>query len=182
MPKLNSLCNVVVTALDLLLDALRFVRLSLRPRSALAAANLLLRKQLALYLERQVKPRRAKAATKLTLILLSRRFAWREALTVVKPETFIQWHRQGFRLFCGGDLNHEVDRAFLPISRGDCRNGQSQRDLGRWSASLLNFGETRDSSVASNDVQMRRVVRIRLHPQERAVKKLISPPSHTCLP
>ena len=99
MSKLNSLSHVVVTALDLLLDVLRFVRLSLQPRSALAAENLFLRKQLALYLDRQVKPRRAKAATKLTLVLLSRRFAWREALTVVKPETFIRWHREGFRLF-----------------------------------------------------------------------------------
>jgi putative transposase len=99
MPKLNSLSHMAVTTLDLLLDALRFVRLSLQPRSALAAENLFLRKQLALYLERQVKPRRAKAAAKLTLVLLSRRFAWREALTIVKPETFIRWHREGFRLF-----------------------------------------------------------------------------------
>src|SRR5215467_14532216 len=99
MPKLNSLSQVVVTAVDLLLDALRFVQLSLQPRSALAAENLFLRKQLALYLDHQVKPSRARAATKLTLVLLSRRFAWREALTVVKPETFIRWHREGFRLF-----------------------------------------------------------------------------------
>jgi hypothetical protein len=76
-----------------------FVRLSLPPRSALVAENLFLRKQLALYLDHYVKPRRAKAATKLTLVVLSRRFAWREALTVVKPETFIRWHREGFRLF-----------------------------------------------------------------------------------
>ena len=84
---------------DLLLDTLRFIRVSLRPRCALAAENLFLRKQLALYLERKVKPRRAKAATKLTLVLLSRLFAWREALTVVKPDTLIRWHRKGFRLF-----------------------------------------------------------------------------------
>ena len=31
-------------------------------------------------------------------MLLSRRFQWRRALTIVKPETFIRWHRQGFRL------------------------------------------------------------------------------------
>src|SRR5215472_13765058 len=99
MPKLNSLSNVVVTAVDLLLDALRFVQLSLQPRSALAAENLFLRKQLALYLDRRVKPRRANTATKLTLVFLSRRFAWREALTVVKPEPLIRWHREGFRLF-----------------------------------------------------------------------------------
>jgi hypothetical protein len=52
-----------------------------------------------LYLERQVKPRQAKTATRLTLVVLSKVFAWREVLTVVRPETFIRWHRQGFRLF-----------------------------------------------------------------------------------
>ena len=40
-----------------------------------------------------------KAATKLTLVLLYRMFAWRETLTVVKPDTLIRWHRKGFRLF-----------------------------------------------------------------------------------
>ena len=98
MPKLDSLSNGLGTLLGLLLDTLRFIRVSLRPRYALAAENLFLRKQLALYLERKVKPRRAKAATKLTLVLLSRLFAWREVLTVVKPETLIRWHRKGFRL------------------------------------------------------------------------------------
>jgi hypothetical protein len=34
----------------------------------------------------------------LTLVLLSRLFAWRQVLTIVKPETF-RWHRQGFRSF-----------------------------------------------------------------------------------
>jgi len=98
MAKLDSLSNVVLTMSDLLLDTLRFVRSSLRPRWALAAENLFLRKQLALYVERKVKPRRAKAATKLTLVWLSRLFAWREALTVVKPDTLVRWHRRGFRL------------------------------------------------------------------------------------
>ena len=101
MAKLDSLSNLLLTALDLLLDALRFIRLSLRPHRALAAEKLFLRKQMALYLERKVEPRRTKAATKLTLVLLPRLFAWRGALTVVKPDTFIRWHRQGFRLFWG---------------------------------------------------------------------------------
>src|SRR6516162_5642378 len=35
----------------------------------------------------------------LTLVMLSRLFPWRQALTIVKPATFIGWHRQGFRLF-----------------------------------------------------------------------------------
>ena len=99
MPILDSLSKVLLTLFDLLLDTLGFIRLSLRPQCALAAENLFLRKQLALYLERKVQPRRAKAAAKLTLVMLSRLFAWREALTVVKPNTLIRWHRKGFRLF-----------------------------------------------------------------------------------
>ena len=99
MPKVDRLFSLLPTIFDLLLDALRFIRLSLQQRCTLAAENLFLRKQLALYLERQVEPRRPRAAAKLTLVLLSRLFPWRHALTIVKPATFIGWHRQGFRLF-----------------------------------------------------------------------------------
>jgi hypothetical protein len=52
MPNLHSLSNLLLTTFDLLLDALNFFRLSLQPRRAVAAENLFLRKQLALYLER----------------------------------------------------------------------------------------------------------------------------------
>src|SRR5246500_2957799 len=62
------------------------------------SGNMFLRKQLALYLEREVKPRRATDATRLSLVLLSRLFAWRDALVNVKPETFLGWHRKGFQL------------------------------------------------------------------------------------
>jgi hypothetical protein len=85
MPKLDSLLKLLLTTLDLWLDALKFIRLSLRPKSTLAAENLFLRKPLAQCLERKVKPRRASDATRLILVLLARRFAWRQALTVVKP-------------------------------------------------------------------------------------------------
>ena len=99
MPKVDRLFSLLLTVFDLLLDAWRFIRLSLQLRCTLAAENLFLRKQLALYLERQVEPRRPRAAAKLTLVLLSRLFPWRQALTIVKPDTFVRWHRQGFRLF-----------------------------------------------------------------------------------
>jgi hypothetical protein len=71
----------------------------MRSRGQLAAENLFLRKQLALYLERQVKPRRADDATRIALLGLSRFLEWRHLLTVVKPETLIRWHRKGFRLW-----------------------------------------------------------------------------------
>src|SRR5438034_11196069 len=84
---------------QVILDFTRFLGSLLQSRSALAAENLFLRKQLALYQERQVTPRRATDATRLALLWLSRWIDWRQALAVVQPETFLRWHRQGFRLF-----------------------------------------------------------------------------------
>jgi putative transposase len=87
------------TLLILLVDALRYVGLCLRSPAALAAENFFLRKQLALYRERNVKPRRASQATRIALVWLGRWFDWRQALVIVQPQTLIRWHRQGFRLF-----------------------------------------------------------------------------------
>jgi hypothetical protein len=64
-----------------------------RPRAALTAENLFLKKQLALYLERQAKPRRADDETRVALVALSRLVDWRRLLTVVKPDALLRWHR-----------------------------------------------------------------------------------------
>jgi transposase InsO family protein len=96
---LHRLAQLVCILLALLGDTVRFLLLCLCPPAALAAENLFLRKQLALYQERHIKPRRATNATRLTLVWLSRWFNWRQALAIVQPETLTRWHRQGFRLF-----------------------------------------------------------------------------------
>jgi transposase InsO family protein len=96
---IHNLGEMTYPLLVFLLDAARFLVLCLRPAPALAAENLFLRKQLAQYQERQVKPRRANDATRMALIWLSRFFDWRRVLVIVKPVTLIRWHRQGFRLF-----------------------------------------------------------------------------------
>jgi transposase InsO family protein len=85
--------------LTLLGDGVYDFRLRLRSPASLAAENLFLRKQLALYQERSITPRRATHATRLTLVWLARRFDWRHALVIVQPATLIRWHRQGLRLF-----------------------------------------------------------------------------------
>src|SRR5919199_6102120 len=90
---------VAAMLLTLIVDAGRFLRLWLRSPAQLAAENLFLRKQLALYQERHIKPRRATDATRLALVWLARCFDWCQALVIVQPATFIHWHRQGFRLF-----------------------------------------------------------------------------------
>jgi putative transposase len=94
----QSLFRLVFILFALAHDALRFLLLGTRSGCALKAENIFLRKQLALYLEREVKPRRATDAIRLSMILLSRLFDWQTALVNVKPETFLGWHRRGFRL------------------------------------------------------------------------------------
>src|SRR6266704_4083052 len=96
---LRHLRQLACTLLMLLSDGVRLHRLCLRPPAAQVAENLFLRKQLALYQERHVKPRRATDATRLALVWLGRWFDWRQALAIVQPETFTRWHRQGCRLF-----------------------------------------------------------------------------------
>jgi putative transposase len=64
-----------------------FLSLNVRSRSQLAAENLYLRKQLALYAERRVRAHRSDDATRITLVLLARLIDWRAVLTIVKPDT-----------------------------------------------------------------------------------------------
>lgn len=85
--------------LRILGDPVHFLCLGLRSRTSIAAENLFRRKHLLFYQERKVKPRRADNPTRLTPVLLSRWFNWRDALIVVKPRTFVAWHRKGFGLF-----------------------------------------------------------------------------------
>jgi putative transposase len=84
----HSLLRFVSLLVDLTQDALLFLLLGRPSSAALKAENIFLRKQLALYLERDTKPRRASNATRLSLVLLSRLLAWRDTLIIVKPETW----------------------------------------------------------------------------------------------
>ena len=90
--------TAVRTVLRIACEVLRLVSTAARSHAHLAAENLFLRRQLALYVERQVRPRRADDATRIVLVALSRLIEWRRLLTVVKPDTLIRWHRKGFAL------------------------------------------------------------------------------------
>lgn len=87
------------TLLQPLVDLLGLGMSACRSRRALAIENLFLRRQLALYQEQGQKVRRIDAATRVSLVLLSKWCDWRSCLIVVRPETMIRWHRRGWRLF-----------------------------------------------------------------------------------
>ena len=74
---------------QLAVDLSRLLLLAAKSRRALAAENLFLRKQLALFQEREVPPHRVTDATRWLMVFLGKFFEWRSALVLVKPETLI---------------------------------------------------------------------------------------------
>jgi putative transposase len=95
----SAVAHCVRTLSLVVVDLVRLARLAVHSRSALAAEKLFLRKQLAMFQERKVKPRRADDATRWMMAALSRAFPWGNSLVNVKPDTLIRWQRKGFRLF-----------------------------------------------------------------------------------
>jgi putative transposase len=84
---------------ELLRDGLQFLNVVARSRTAVAVEVLFLRKQLAYYQDHQIRPRRLTDAARLSLVLWSRLFEWKEALVIVTPSTFVRWHRKAFKLY-----------------------------------------------------------------------------------
>lgn len=80
----------------------RAVAMSLRAfvanRAAIAAENLALRQQLAV-LQVSAKRPKLRRRDRIFWVWLSRLWTgWRSSLIIVKPETIVRWHREGFRL------------------------------------------------------------------------------------
>ncbi len=70
-----------------------------RSKSELIAENALLRHQL-LVLQRQIKKPRFTRSDRLWILVLASRLPnWRQAVLILKPDTLLHWHRQGFKLF-----------------------------------------------------------------------------------
>lgn len=68
-------------------------------RRDLALENLALRQQLAIYQRRHPRPQ-LRPHGRLFWVWLSKVWGqWHSALVIVKPETVIRWHREGFKLF-----------------------------------------------------------------------------------
>jgi hypothetical protein len=76
-----------------------FLRALLWNRAAIAAENLALRQQLAV-LRVPAKRPRLRRRDRILWVWLSRLWTdWRSCLLIVKPETVIRWHREGFKLY-----------------------------------------------------------------------------------
>jgi putative transposase len=70
-----------------------------KSKADLLAENALLRKQL-IILNRQIKKPSFTSLDRLLLVILASKIRnWKQALLILKPDTLLRWHRQGFRLF-----------------------------------------------------------------------------------
>lgn len=75
------------------------IRALLRPRLDLALESMALRQQLAVLKSKKPRPR-LRAPDRILWMLLQRLWPrWRESLIIVKPETVVRWHREGFRRY-----------------------------------------------------------------------------------
>ena len=70
-----------------------------RSRSELLTENALLRQQLIVLRRCAKRPKILRHERCVIVALAAVTRTWRDALLLVKPETILRWHRQGFRLF-----------------------------------------------------------------------------------
>ena len=96
-----------------LADVVRLGVLFFRSSSSIRAENLVLRRQLAQYIERGIKPRRVDHTTRVSLAVFSRLCDWRATVVNVRPSTMIRWHRLGWRIFWR--LKCKAGRPPIPI-------------------------------------------------------------------
>ena len=100
--------------LDWLSLLVGIVLAALRGRQALVVENLLLRQQLAVALRTRRRPR-VRWHDRLFWVVARRLVTdWRRHLVLVRPETVLRWHRQGWRLFWWWRSRRPTGRPRLP--------------------------------------------------------------------
>ncbi len=139
------------------------LRAGFRTRAALQTEVFALRHQL-LVLQRSNHGRRVRlrAADRILWVWLSRLWAgWRSALVIVKPETLIAWHRQGFRFYWRWKCRHAEGRPTVSQELRDLIRRMSLANP-RWGAprihgELLKLGmEVSQATVAKYMVRHRK--------------------------
>ena len=132
-----------------LLKLLLIARTRLKSRASLEAENLVLRQQVIVLSRKFTSRVRLRNIDRLIFVWLYRCFtAILNAITVVKPETVIRWHRRGFRAYWrwksrrGGGrpmIDREIRNLIRRMKRGepivgtaaDPRRAADARDRGR---------------------------------------------------
>jgi putative transposase len=72
---------------------------AVQPKALLIAGNLCLRQQLVVLQRRKLRPRLEDVDRRFWILACRWFSGWQTSLLVVKPETVLRWHRQGWRTY-----------------------------------------------------------------------------------
>lgn len=127
----KALCEIARLARTLFTNGVHIIVLCAQSRTALAAENLFLRKQLSFYLERKVAPRRFDNVSRFGLALLSHWFAWKDALMSVKAEDLHWLASCWIPAFLAMEVTARPTTDTGGTARTHPRDGARQSGLGR---------------------------------------------------
>jgi putative transposase len=114
-----------------------FARAVIGSRADLAVENLLLRQQLAVLTRPTRKRPRRRPLDRLFWVLARRlRGDWRQHLLIVRPETVIRWHRQGWRRYRRWKSRPRLGRPRLGAEAGGLIRAMAQ-DNPRWGSERI---------------------------------------------
>jgi transposase InsO family protein len=136
------------------------VRAAICTHRELALENLALRQQLAVWKVRRPRPRLT-AMDRIFWVILSRLWkSWRSSLRVVRPETVVGWHRQGFRRYWAWKSRRRRGRPRIAMELRDLIRRMSRANP-LWGAprihgELLKLGLTVSQATVSKYIFRRR--------------------------
>ena len=87
-----------------------------RPKLLLIADNLCLRQQLLVLHRRKPRPRFKDADRRFWIVACRGFLGWRSSLLILKPETVLRWHRQGWRTYWRWHSRRRGSRGRSPIA------------------------------------------------------------------
>ena len=169
MSKSHSLRCVMLIVVSVLCS----IRSLVRARAALHLEVLALRHQL-LVLERSQRRRvRLTATDRLLWVLLSRLWSeWRTALVLVKPQTVVDWHRRGFRLFWTWKSRRRKGRPTVPADvRALIRTMSHANPL--WGAPRIH-GELRKLGIAVSQSTVAKYMARRARPPSQTWRTFLA--------
>jgi hypothetical protein len=122
--------SVLTVIWELLRDGWQFMYVIAPPRTAVAAEVLFLRKQLAYYQDHNIRPGRLTDGARLSMVLWSRLFDWKEALAIVTPR-LRGLASQEFQVVLALEIAGWPTTAGEGNSPADRSHGEGERDWGR---------------------------------------------------
>ncbi len=147
----RRLADTVRVLLSFAIALLHALRACVRSQREQAFVELALRQQLAVLADTGRRPKLTSLDRAFWVLLRQLWPRWREVLVVVRPETVVRWHRQGFRLYWRFRPRRRPGRPRIPKDARElirrmarenpwgARNYRVSREA-RWIASVLPAG------------------------------------------